>query len=96
MMFPTIVINREDPASMDAQTLLDELSATLAVFTGDSGQNRFSIRDVTLECSRFLVARSDSATPLGCGAFRPLGAQPRRPQDEGRVLSAGLQEHAVP
>ncbi|ALE57389.1 GNAT family N-acetyltransferase [Paraburkholderia sp. SIMBA_055] len=73
MMFPTIVINREDPASMDAQTLLDELSATLAVFTGDSGQNRFSIRDVTLDCSRFLVARSDSATPLGCGAFRPLG-----------------------
>lgn len=73
MMFPTIVINREAPSSMDALTLLDELSATLAVFTGDGGQSRFSIHDVILERSRFLVARSDCATPLGCGAFRPLG-----------------------
>ncbi|CAB3676473.1 GNAT family N-acetyltransferase [Paraburkholderia rhynchosiae] len=73
MMFPTIVINREDPSSTDAQTLLDELSATLALFTGDGGQSRFSIRDVALERSRFLVARSGAATPLGCGAFRPLG-----------------------
>ncbi|WP_063829656.1 GNAT family N-acetyltransferase [Paraburkholderia dilworthii] len=72
-MFPTIVINREDPSSTDSQTLLDELSATLAMFTGDSGQSRFSIHDVALERSRFLVARSGSATPLGCGAFRPLG-----------------------
>jgi GNAT superfamily N-acetyltransferase len=73
MMFPTIVINREDPSSTDSQTLLDELSATLALFTGDGGQKRFSIHDVALERSRFLVARSDSSTPLGCGAFRPLG-----------------------
>ncbi|MBT2789859.1 GNAT family N-acetyltransferase [Paraburkholderia strydomiana] len=73
MMFPTIVINREDPSSTDAQTLLDELSATLAVFTGDGGQNRFSIHDFALERSRFLVARTGFSTPLGCGAFRPLG-----------------------
>ena len=32
----------------------------------------------------------------GGGAFRALGAQPRRREDEGRVLSAGRQEHAVP
>jgi GNAT superfamily N-acetyltransferase len=73
MMFPTIVINREDPSSIDAQTLLDELSATLALFTGDGGQSRFSIHDVALERSRFVLARSASGMPLGCGAFRPLG-----------------------
>lgn len=73
MMFPTIVINREDVSSTDSQTLLDELSATLALLTGDGGQSRFSICDVALERSRFLVARGGFDTPLGCGAFRPLG-----------------------
>lgn len=72
MMFPTVVINREDPDSVDARTLLDELSATLAIFTGDGGQSRFSHRDVLLPRSRFFMARSDYGTPLGCGAFRPL------------------------
>lgn len=73
MMLLTIVINREDPSSIDAQVLLDELSATLALLTGDGGQSRFSICDVALERSRFVVARSPLSTALGCGAFRPLG-----------------------
>ena len=59
MMFPTIVINREDPASMDAQTLLDELSATLAVFTGDSTViNRGIGADITF----WLRTRLDDVT----------------------------------
>ncbi|HYS68517.1 MAG TPA: GNAT family N-acetyltransferase [Paraburkholderia sp.] len=72
MLFPTIVISREDPSSTDARILLDELSATLAVLTGDGGQSRFSVRDVAAESARFVVARSAYGTPLGCGAFRPL------------------------
>ncbi|MGE8510316.1 GNAT family N-acetyltransferase [Paraburkholderia terricola] len=72
MLFPTIVVSREDPSSTDARILLDELSATLAVLTGDGGQSRFSVRDVAVDTARFVVARSAFGTPLGCGAFRPL------------------------
>jgi hypothetical protein len=49
MMFSTILINREDPCSTDARTLLDRLSATLGFFTGSGGQSRSSVLNVALE-----------------------------------------------
>jgi GNAT superfamily N-acetyltransferase len=72
MSLPTITINREDASSSDAQILLDELSATLALLTGDSGQRRFALTDVVSSRSRFIVARDSYGTPLGCGAIRPI------------------------
>jgi hypothetical protein len=73
MMFSTILINREDPCSTDARTLLDRLSATLGFFTGSGGQGRSSVLDVALARARFLAVRTGCGMPLGCGAFRPRG-----------------------
>ncbi|MDR5741297.1 MULTISPECIES: GNAT family N-acetyltransferase [unclassified Caballeronia] len=65
-----ILVQREDPWSKDAQALLDELSAMLAVFSGDSGQSRFCLQDVCSARGAFLVARNEQGIALGCGAFR--------------------------
>jgi len=65
-----ILVRREDPWSLDAQALLDELSAMLALFSGDSGQSRFSLEDVCTARGGFLVARTTQGIALGCGAFR--------------------------
>lgn len=71
-MFSTILINREDPCSTDARTLLDRLSATLGFFTGSGGQSRSSVLDVALERA---PSRGENGCgmPLGCGAFGPRG-----------------------
>lgn len=65
-----ILVQREDPWSQDARALLDELSAMLAVFSGDSGQTRFCLQDVCSARGAFLVARDELGIALGCGAFR--------------------------
>ncbi|VXB43183.1 GCN5-related N-acetyltransferase [Burkholderia sp. 8Y] len=65
-----ILVRREDPWSLDAQALLDELSAMLAVFSGDSGQSRFCLEDVCSARGAFVVARTAQGFALGCGAFR--------------------------
>ncbi|MDR5733469.1 GNAT family N-acetyltransferase [Caballeronia sp. LZ025] len=65
-----ILVQREDPWSKDAQALLDELSAMLAVYSGDSGQSRFCLQDVCSARGAFLVARNEQGFSLGCGAFR--------------------------
>ncbi|MGF6266037.1 ribosomal protein S18 acetylase RimI-like enzyme [Paraburkholderia youngii] len=64
-----ITVRREDPASLDGQILLDELSATLAVFSGDGGQSRFCLADFHSSKGRFYVARTLVGEPVGCGAF---------------------------
>ncbi|SHH65456.1 GNAT family N-acetyltransferase [Massilia sp. CF038] len=58
-----------DPASADAQVLMEELSATLAAITGASGKASFAAGDAGLV---FVVARADDCGLLGCGAVRPL------------------------
>ncbi|HEU4775697.1 MAG TPA: GNAT family N-acetyltransferase [Telluria sp.] len=58
-----------DPASLDAQLLMEELSATLAAITGASGKASFAPQDAGV---LFVVARADDGALLGCGAVRPL------------------------
>lgn len=66
------VITREDPASAVACELMDELSATLAAITGDSGRSSFDLNDVRVHRALFVLARNEAGQAVGCGAFRPL------------------------
>lgn len=66
-----VLVRREDPRSDNALLLLDELSATLAALTGDSGQSRFDVNDICTAQGGFVIARSARGALLGCGAFQP-------------------------
>jgi len=66
-------IASEDPESPEAGLLLEALSRTLARITGDSGKSSFDPEDVRGNRARFVVARSKTGEPVGCGAFRPIG-----------------------
>jgi hypothetical protein len=63
------VARREDPTSPEGQLLLDELSAILAVFSGDGGQSRFRLADFRASGGTFYIAPTALGEPLGCGAF---------------------------
>lgn len=65
-------ITPEDPTSAVAGQLMDELSATLAAITGDSGRSSFDPDDVRVPKALFVVARNEEKQTVGCGAFRPL------------------------
>jgi GNAT superfamily N-acetyltransferase len=67
-----LTITPEDPASAVSRQLLDELSATLAAITGDSGRSSFDPADVRAARALFVVARDENGQAVGCGAFRPL------------------------
>ena len=62
-----------DPALPEAAVLLDELSASLAAITGDSGRSSFDMQDVRVPGALFLLARNADGKAVGCGAFRPMG-----------------------
>lgn len=65
-------VHAESPLSADAALLMEELSATLARITGDSGQSSFDAQDVTGDGACFAIARDAQGAALGCGALRPL------------------------
>lgn len=67
-----ITIALEDPGSLDARTLIEELSAALSEITGDSGNSSFDPNGVRAENARFVIARDLQGRAIGCGAFRPL------------------------
>jgi|GEM_PF-105264 ribosomal protein S18 acetylase RimI-like enzyme len=67
-----ITVKPEDPTTSDASTLINELSATLALITGDSGRASFDVADVQGPAACFAVARDRMGIAAGCGAFRPL------------------------
>ncbi|MQR00496.1 GNAT family N-acetyltransferase [Glaciimonas soli] len=67
-----IIVAAEDPTSSDAYMLMAELSATLAMITGDSGNSSFDPSDVRVPNALFVVARDSQGRAIGCGAFRPL------------------------
>ncbi|MFZ6711098.1 GNAT family N-acetyltransferase [Undibacterium sp. TC9W] len=62
-----------DPALPEAAILLDELSASLAAITGDSGRSSFDMQDVRVPGALFVLARDEDGKAVGCGAFRPMG-----------------------
>jgi len=68
-------ITPEDPTSIVACQLMDELSATLAVITGDSGRSSFDPSDVRVPRALFVVARHEDGRAVGCGALRPITSE---------------------
>jgi GNAT superfamily N-acetyltransferase len=66
------IISAEDPETPEAGRLIDLLSDSLASITGDNGRSSFDPNDVRGPRSLFVVARTTSGTPVGCGAFRPI------------------------
>jgi GNAT superfamily N-acetyltransferase len=64
-----------DPESEPALVLVGELSAALAVITGDSGASSFAVADARVARSLFVVAKDDGGGLLGCGALRPLDGE---------------------
>lgn len=87
----TAVVCRADPRSADAQMLLDELSAALALSTSDGGQSRFDIEDACAARGGFVIARTSSGAAIGCGAFRIPKARLRRCGAQTNLLPAGIQ-----
>ena len=67
-----LTVAAEDPASPDAAALMNELSATLALITGDDGRSSFQVEDVVGTAACFAIARDRMGIAIGCGAFRPL------------------------
>ncbi|MFD2450470.1 GNAT family N-acetyltransferase [Ideonella paludis] len=55
--------------------LLEELSATLARLTGDTGAQSFSLDDLRTGGACLAVARDDRGRLWGCGALRPLATE---------------------
>ena len=69
-----ICVEPRSPSDPDSQRLLQELSATLAGITGDSGESSFRQEDALAERAIFVVARNENGLALGCGALRPIYA----------------------
>lgn len=66
-----VVVRKESPESNDAQTLLDELDATLALFYGHRSGGRL-LHEVSSARGTFLIIRTTDGFPIGCGALRRL------------------------
>lgn len=64
-----------NPNSFDAINLMEELSKSLEIITGDSGKNSFNPNDACMPRSLFVVAYSDDGEPIGCGAIRPINEE---------------------
>lgn len=60
------------PNTRDAIDLMEELSESLKSITGDSGKNSFSLDDVCVPRSLFVVAYGEDDKAIGCGAIRPI------------------------
>lgn len=70
-----IKIKREDPYSSVAIQLMNELSASLELITGDSGRNSFDPQDVCIPRSIFVIAYDQNGEPAGCRAIRPISGE---------------------
>lgn len=61
-----------EPHTKDAIYLIEELSKTLELITGDSGKGSFDSKDVSVPRSLFVIAYNDNEEAIGCGAIRPM------------------------
>ncbi len=68
-----VTIQREDHRSLEATSLLEELSKALAAITGSSGRSSFSLEDLDNPRAVFAMARDEAGKAIGCGAIRPIG-----------------------
>ncbi|WP_445487482.1 GNAT family N-acetyltransferase [Niallia sp. 03133] len=64
-------IIEDSPYSEDAELLIKELSETLTVLTGSSGENSFHLDSVCAPRALFVIAYFQEE-PVGCGAIQPL------------------------
>jgi len=64
-----VVVRREDPCTLDARMLLDELSALAALYGASTASSRFHDGDVQTARSAFVVARTTDGEAIGCGAL---------------------------
>lgn len=62
----------KSPYSEDALNLMEELSQSLEVITGDSGKASFNSEDVCVPRSLFVIAYDEDGKALGCGGMRPM------------------------
>lgn len=76
-----------DPAGLDAQLLLDELSAALLHINGDSGRSSFDVEAATPR-GGFYIARDAAGKLLGCAALRPLDGVADSPTAELKRMYA--------
>lgn len=60
------------PNTQDAIDLMEELSRSLELITGDSGKSSFNSNDVCIPRSLFVVAYNECGEAIGCGALRPI------------------------
>lgn len=65
-------IEPTSPSTPQALKLLEQLSESLQMITGDSGRASFNPSDVEREGAQFVVAYDPHGKAIGCGAYRPL------------------------
>ncbi|MCP3728187.1 GNAT family N-acetyltransferase [Paraburkholderia sp. CNPSo 3272] len=63
------VVRRENACTLDARILLDEMTATLALYRGATVQSQFYLGDLGSARSAFVMARTMDGLPIGCGAL---------------------------
>jgi putative acetyltransferase len=66
-----VTVQPENPFSVEAARLIEQLSAELGWRYGDDGSGAFAPADVDVPGGVFLIARLDGL-PVGCGALRPM------------------------
>ena len=66
-----LLIIPADPTGPDATLLIQHLSAELGSRYGDDGAGAFSVEDVQIPRSAFVIAYVDGH-PMGCGALKPF------------------------
>lgn len=67
-----IIITEESASTPDAILIMDELSKSLEDITGSNGKNSFDPKDVSVPKAVFVLARTETGAPVGCGAIRPI------------------------
>jgi ribosomal protein S18 acetylase RimI-like enzyme len=69
------VVQRANPSSEDARVLLDELSATMALYFGAFGRSCIAPCDAQSVRDSFFIARTASGEVMGCGAYRRVDSE---------------------
>ena len=67
-----VTIIQTQPDAQAAIELMEELSKSLEIITGDSGKRSFNSEDVCVPRSLFVVAYDENGEAIGCGAIRPI------------------------
>jgi GNAT superfamily N-acetyltransferase len=63
------VVRRENPCTLDARILIDELAATRALYGARNTQSSFGADELCSVRSAFVMARTMDGLAIGCGAL---------------------------